>query len=368
MPRRALALVCVGGLLLTAGCRVSHVKPDATVVITGTATDATGAPLARATVHLYKRADLGEAVLGAVFTIGTLGGICFLPGAPDVCDKGHKTTTDAAGKYTLTLRGSDTQGLVGDVSTLDLVVGDGRTGASTTLSFRVDTTAVTLPTARLWAGPVRVSEARGQIGMTATPPPATYGGSPSYSAQLSYPAHLPLWSQSASATGQASVDARLVEDSTALAYMSVRTSLGGGVHAMYVSPHVSVAAFGVPPSRHASCTALTGTTQLASTPQNGCTITDGNLTAPAHLKATTTVSGATIDLGRARALSYVVARGTSGDVVLEISADGSAFTQVGLGDGVTVAVATPGHALARYVRVRSASGLDQSLMSELSAW
>lgn len=359
----------VAGALLTAGCHISHIKSDATVVVTGRALTSSGAPMAHATVRLYKEADFGEAVLGAVFAIGTLGGICFLPGAPDVCDKGHKTTTDAAGNYRFTLRGSDTQGLVGDASVLDLVVGDGHTGASTTLSFRVDATTVALPTARLWAGPVHVSQARGQIGVTATPPPAAYGSSRAFTAQLAYPQHLPLWSQTAGASGRATLDARLVEDGSALAYLSVRTNVGSGVHATYVSPHVTVSATaGAPPSRHAACAAITGTTQVVNTPQAACGVTDGNLTAPAHLTAATTVTGATIDLGRARRVGYIAARGTAGDVVIEISTDGRTFTQVGTGSGATVVATPPGRPIARYVRVRSATGLDESLMSELSAW
>lgn len=369
MRSRTLSLGCVAAVLLTAGCHISHVKSDATVVITGRAVTASGAPIANTTVRLYKEADLGETVLGAVFTIGTLGGICFLPGAPDVCNKGHKTTTDAAGNYRFTLLGSDTQGLVGDASQLDLVVGDARTGASTTLSFRVDNTAVALPTARLWAGPVHVTEAHGLIAVSATPPPASYGTGRTYSAQLAYATHLPLWSQAASATGRADIDARIVEDGAALTYESVRTSVGGGVHAMYVSPHVPAAPVsGAPPSRHVPCVAISGTTQLTSTPQSTCTITDGNLTAPARLTSATTVSGAMIDLGHARPVSYLVARNTAGDVVIEISADGRTFTQAGFGNGVTVVAAPPGHPTARYVRVRSTSGLDESLMSELSAW
>lgn len=369
MRRRAVSLVAVAGALVTAGCHISHVKPGDTVVITGRAITATGAPFTHATVRLFKEADFGEAVLGAVFTIGTLGGICFLPGAPDVCNKGHRTATDAAGNYSFTLHGSDTQGLVGDASTLGLAIGDSATGASTTVSFRVDSTTVTLPAARLWAGPVRVSRPHGRIAITATPPPAAYGSSRSYSAQLAYPTHLPLWSQQASATGHAVIDARLTEDGPALAYLSVRTSVGHGVHATYVSPHVTVApSAGAPPSRHVPCSALSGTAQRVSTPQSSCAVTDGNLTAPAHLTAATTVTGAVIDLGRARRLSYVVARNTAGYVVIEISADGRNYTQVGTGSGVTVVATPAGRPVARFVRVRSATGLDESLMSELSAW
>jgi hypothetical protein len=375
--RTTLAAVSVVAIVAT-GCTISPVKPEATVVISGRALTSTGAPLAHTQVHLYKEADFGEAIVGSVLAVGSLGGICLFPGAPAVCHKGHVATTGLDGSYRFTLKGSDTQGLVGNESTLDLVVADpkgGAAGASTTISFKVASTAVTLPAARVWDALPRVAEGSGIIGLSWTTLPAAYGSGATYSAQLLDPSRpVPMWTQAASGS-RAQIDARVLEDRAAAAAVTARTTLTAGVHGIYLSARVAVRPIaGAPPSRHAHCLAVTGTTTLATTPQTVCVATDGDLTSPARLTATNgrVVTGVVIDLGKVRPVSLIVARGVGGMVVVELSTDGVTYHQVSIGSGPTIAVSTPGippgSPAARYVRVRAPGGLDESLLTEVSVW
>ena len=64
----------------------------------------------------------------------------------------------------------------------------------------------------------------------------------------------------------------------------------------------------------------------------------------------------------------MVGRGFSGQVVAEISNDGRTFSTVATSSGTAVALRIPGGQRARYVRLRSPAGLDESLCAELSVW
>jgi hypothetical protein len=372
---RRWALVAII-LLLAAACDFSHVDPQQTVVISGRALTASGQPLGNVEVHLYKEPDVGEVIIGSVLALGTLGGICLLPDAPAVCHDGHTTTTAADGSYRFTIKGSDTQGLIGDASTLDVVFTNptgGTRGASTTLRFKVQTTKVRLPPARLWNAGLHVAEDRSPRPTFATSwsrLPAADGRDPSYSVQLLDPTHgLALWSQQASGT-RARIDARILEDHSADVAATARADLHG-VDAVYLSARRQGRPIaGAPPSRHHACSAVTGTKKIATFKQPLCAPTDGDFTSPARLSAANNkvVTGAVIDFGHARHISLVTARGLAGSVVVEVSSNGSAYRQVGTGSTSTLAVHLPGRPVARYVRVRSPGGLGESLLTEVSAW
>jgi hypothetical protein len=357
----------------TAACTFSPVKPDATVVITGRALSTTGAPLARASVHLYKEADIGEAIVGSALLLGSLGGICLLPGAPPVCHQGHSTTTDASGAYKFTLKGSDTQGLIGDESTLDLVVTAPKAtagGPSTTLRFKVGSATKALPDARLWNAAVHATTAAGQVRLNWSALPPNSGSAAAYTTYLYSPGTATVVYSAPATAHPAAIDGRLLEDRDASAGIGAASTLSG-VHAYYSSASITVhPVVGAPPSRHQPCSAVTGTSTLATTPQTVCVVTDGDLAAPAGLVATNgqPVTGAVVDLGHARAISLVVARGVTGATIVEISTDGRVYRQVGTAAGTTVVVTLTGRPVARYVRVRSPNGLDESRMAELSVW
>jgi hypothetical protein len=364
---RRCALLTIILLVLTA-CDFSHVKPQQTVVITGRALDASGAALSHVQVHLYKEADLGEVVLGSVFALGSLGAVCLFPAAPAICHKGHVTTTGSDGSYRFTVKGSDTQGLIGDADTLDVVFAAGDGGPSTTLRFTAQHATVPLPAARLWDAGLRVA---------AEPGPAYAAswrglpGADGYTVQFLDPGRgLPLWEQPASGS-RAHIDARVLEDHPAVTAVSAHARLNSGVDGVYLSAQRSVRpTAGAPPSRRGPCFAVTGTTTLVAFRQSACAATDGDLAAAAHLVAPNgkVVTGVVIELPTARPIALVVARGLGGSVVVEVSTNGRTYRQVGTADGSTVAVRPPGRPVARYVRVRSPSGLDESLLSEVSVW
>jgi hypothetical protein len=58
----------------------------------------------------------------------------------------------------------------------------------------------------------------------------------------------------------------------------------------------------------------------------------------------------------------------AGMVVVEVSADGRTYQSVGTAAVTSAAVSPLGEPVARFVRVRSPSGLDESLLSEISVW
>jgi hypothetical protein len=364
-------------LLVLAGCDFSHVKPQQTVVISGRALSATGAPLSHVQVHLYKEADLGEVIVGTVFSLGTLGAACLVPGAPSICRTGHLSTTNADGSYRFTLKGSDTQGMIGEASDLDVVFADpkgGAAAASTTLRFKAQSATVRLPAARLWSAGLRAAgraAARPAYRVSWHGLPGRDGTDPGYTVQLLDPSRgLPLWSQPASGTA-AQIDARVLEDHAAAAAVTARAALGNGTEATYLSARSPVRPLaGAAPSRHQPCLAVTGTTALATFRQTVCRATDGDFVSPSRLTATAgkVVTGVVLELVRPQAVSLVVARGLAGLVVVEVSADGHTYRQVATGDGPTLAVSPPGRPVARYVRIRSPSGLDESLLAEVSVW
>lgn len=361
------------GLSLTASCSFSSVDPDADVHVSGRALDAAGKPLAGARVLLLKEADIGEVLFGSILAVGTLSTICYLPDPPALCAKARTTTTDADGRYSFELTGEDTQGTLGTESTLDVVFAGGPGKASTTVSFKAKKAEITLPDARIWNSRARASVGSGgiQIAWSGLPPEA--GGDPSYSAQLFEADGAALWTQSASGD-RATLDPRFLEDRRGSVAVSARTELDGAsgagdVRAAFLSPRLDVrATAGAPPSRGRRCAPVTGTGPAVTGRFARCAFTDGDLDSPARLTGKGVVVGATVDLGSRRPVRLVVARGFSGQLLLEVSDDGKSYQVVATGSGSSVGLVPNTSTSARYVRLRSPAGVDQSLAAEISVW
>jgi hypothetical protein len=375
--RKPLAVVSAV-LALSTGCRFSDIKADETVHIAGRALSASGAPLAGVEVRLFKEADLFEAVTGIVLAIGTLGSICLLPDAPPVCRQAHVATTDSAGNYTFTLTGADVQGTLGTEATLDVVMsGQGQNAPSTAISFPARSATMQLPSVRLWRTTPHVVTSHDQVRMRWAALPRSDGANPSYFAQLFDPRReTPVWSQSAERTG-GTIDARVLEDQSARAAVTARAELDGAtgtedVRAVYLSSRVPVrASADAPPSRSDACSAVSGTAPpFKNTHQPTCGVTDGDLISAASLRAArgANVTGVVVDLGRARPVDLVVVRGVVGQYVIELSTDGKNYLTVSTSTESPTAVQPAGRPVARYVRVRSPSGLGESLMTEISVW
>jgi hypothetical protein len=373
---RRVPVVLMALSLTALGCSVSDVDPDATVRISGRALDAQGRPLSGAKVLLFKQADLGEILVGTTLAIGTLSTICLLPDPPAVCNKARTVTADQNGEYEFELKGSDTQGTLGTESTLNVVFSGPAAQGSTSVSFTVKDTTVAVPEARLWKAAPQLSDSDGQIRLSWKPLPAAAGGDAGYSAQLlDGETGSVFFSQSAS-DDEATVDPRLLEDRPGSIAVNAGTSLSGGsgtgdVRAYYLSAPLPVDdTAGAPPSRGRPCAAVIGTAPTLGDPPETCPMTDGDLTTLAGLRAPgkKVVTGAVIDLGSVRPIDLVVTRGFAGQFLVEVSTDGTTWQPVGSELGRTVAIDPAGTPSARFVRVRSPTGLDQSLASEISVW
>ncbi len=373
--RRVPALVAALSLAIT-GCSASDVDPDATVRITGRALDASGHPLSGAKVLLFKRADLGEIVIGTTLAIGTLSTICLLPEAPAVCGKARTATTAGNGRYEFELKGSDTQGTLGSEATLSVVFSGAEAQGSTSVSFVAGDTEVRVPDARLWRARPRLTSPGGPVRLSWSPLGDGAGDDVEHVVQaLDADTGSVLWSQPATGT-EAAVDPRVLEDRPATIAVGATADLPGGreagdVRVSYLSARLPVeGSAGAPVSRGRACAAVTGPQARLAAPTPGCPFTDGDLAAPARLDADgrATVTGVVVDLGSVRPVDLVVARGFAGQFLVELSRDGRTFRPVASELGTTVAVDPPATPSARFIRVRSASGVDQSLAAEVSAW
>lgn len=370
---RRVPAVLLGLSLAATGCSFSSVDPDAEVRVSGRALDASGKPLAGARVLLVKQADIGEVLFGSILAVGTLSTICYLPDPPALCAKAKTATADADGGYTFTLAGEDTQGTLGTESTMNVVFATGQDKPSTTISFTAKDTEIRLPDARLWNSRARASVGPDGIRVSWAGLPAAAAENADYAAQLFEADGSALWTQPASG-GRATLDARYLEDRRGGVAVSAGADLNGGsgagdLRASFLSPRLGVrATAGAPPSRGDRCAPVTGTGPAVNGRFGRCAITDGDLDAPARLTGKGVVVGATVDLGSRRPIRLVVARGFAGQVLLEVSEDAKNFQVVATGSGSSVGLTPNAPTSARYVRLRSPAGVDQSLATEISVW
>jgi hypothetical protein len=371
--RQALSWFAMISLALTS-CSFSDVDPEADVHVSGRALDASGRPLADTTVLLFKQADLGEVVFGTVLAVGSLSTVCLLPDPPAICDEARTATTDGEGRYEFDLKGSDTQGTLGTESTMNVVFAGG-SGTSTTISFTAEEADISLPDARLWRANPRVAQSPGSIRLSWRGLPDAAGDDPSYSAQLYEAAGHVQWSEPASG-GSATLDPRILEERDGEVAVNAYAALDGAdgagdVRASYLSSRLPVrATAGVPPSRGRPCAAVTGTAPARDSAFGRCGATDGELDEPARLRARgrAVVAGVAVDLGSARPIDLVVARGFTGQVLVEASDDGRSYRTIATTAGLAIAVRPQVPTTARFLRLRSPTGLDQSLSSEVSVW
>jgi hypothetical protein len=371
MGLSVLATLC----LSVSACSFSDVDPDAEVHISGRALDPAGKPLRDARVLLIKQPDLGEVVFGTVLTVGTLSTVCFANDAPAICDKAEVTTTDEDGSYAFDLKGSDTQGTLGTESTMSVVFSAEAGSASTSISFTVEESEVSLPAARLWRSRTKVAQTGGAIRLAWRPLPRAAGDDPAYTAQLWGRHSTPIWTEPVS-PGEATLDPRILEDQSGFAAVGATTTLSGAegadeVRASYLLPQVPVRrSAGVPLSRAHPCASVTGTAPAEDGAFAICRATDGDLDRPARLegRGKQVVTGVTVDLGSRRPIDLVVGRGFSGQIVVEASADGTTYQLVASATGTAFAVRPQSPTTARFLRLRSPTGLDQSLSAEVSVW
>lgn len=359
------------GLLASAGCTASKLASDATVTLTGSVQDANGSPLANTRVVLLKEADFGEIFSGAVIALSTLGLSCLVGQPPSFCARAPHTSTDATGSFSFHLKGSDTQGSVGNADSFDVAA------AGTNVRFRIQRTQLALPTLRAWGQPVSLSTAGGRATVVRPDLPAAYGGSPTYAVSFADATTAqPVWAVSP-AQHSVSVDARVLEDRRGTVEADARTRQPGPDTNFDFTYRSQTAAFsgpGAPPSRGATC--ASGGPAQAPRPLQPCGLTDGDLFTSAPLPRVAAcasctppvLSEVTLDLGTLRPLSLVVVRGSDGPLAVEASVDSALWTPIGTLSGNPGAVTAPAGLHARFVRVRTSSGLGIDSLTEVSAW
>ena len=368
--RLSSIVALVTAALLLAGCAASKLDADATVRVTGTVLDAAGQPARGADVALFKVADIGEVLVGATLAIGTLGASCFVPGGPAFCQDARKTTTDDSGKFSYSLKGSDTQGSVANARDFDLTAFVGRTTGKpqvASVRFKVQRTDLEVPPLRVWDAQATTAAASGGVRTSWPALPADYGESPTYALRF-VADNKTVWSVAKAAPGDR-VDGRYLEDARGAVEVGASTSRSGPdtkFRYTYFAAGGSFAGTGKPPSRGAAC--FSATADGAATALSPCRLTDGDLSTAAQFSGDATARpSAYVDLGSSRPVSLVVARGAAGTTEIETSDDAKNWTVLGPGGGSLVSADGRG-IRARYVRIRTTNNVDISSLSEISVW
>ena len=349
-------------------CTQSEVGAGEDLTITGTISTPGGNPgVAGTEIGLLKVADLGELLVGGVLAAGTFGAVCLVDEPPAVCDDALRTTTGDSGGFRLEIKGRDTQGSLGQASDLDLtaVVESPEGPRLVSVRFKAQQAAIDLPILSAWFA----SLALGGLTPTWSELDPIYPD-PTYTVRFLDRDGRSVWAVDDATSGEP-VDPRLVEDASGTAELSAETEQDWEGTAFRITHFALPATFSAsqaPPSRGLPCTATAadGSGALSLAP---CHLTDGDLTTARSLSEDGTVrSAAAVDLGRARTVDLVVARGAIGPVTVETSVDGVTWTFAGTSTGSLVAVTPPRPVDARYVRIRTTGGTDLSSLAELSVW
>ncbi|MHB8512709.1 MAG: discoidin domain-containing protein [Actinomycetota bacterium] len=375
--------VCAAALVALSACSTSNVNPNASISITGSFLKQDGSPASGANVSLMRQADLAEG-LAAFSSVGLE---CLADKRTlSTCSHGTNSTLDSQGRFTFKLKGSDTQGFLGNAATLDLTSvlprsGSEYDGAATTIRFQVQVDALEFPL-RFWQPTVdAVVNAQGvRVSWSELPSNVVPSSIPlsrlSYDVTFDTPQADGVWTQPAQ-QGSITVDPRVLEDSSGtLAVVAhanavpVPDILGRAVDIILRSARFAYQGpAGAPESRGASCAMQLGDNSLVY--QTQCTLTNGTFDhlwfPPAQPSVGATGQpAAVIDLGRSKPVSFVVVRGCSTGCAISISDDAHTWRQVV--DPVSVdnlAATIAGTPSARYVRVQ---GQSVTSLRQVSVW
>lgn len=366
--RTAAAVVLIGVGLAACG-EQSRVDPNAVIRVSGVVQQPDGSPLTGRAVKLGTGISDGEVGL-ALLSVG-------LSCTSGKCrgDRFDATTGDD-GSYAFQLKGSDTQSSFGEAVSVLMSASappasSQVSGASISARFKVQAEDVRLPT------------------LTLVDPGLTLAGDADVRATWSTPAAGPytlafetseqiVW-QTVSASPSATVDPRLLEDSSGRAVVFAERSdeiLGSPVTIRWRSPGTAYAGgFGPPPSRGQPCRYADGTGTLGPVVRT-CGLTDGDLasiaSSPSLCPTTSTPATApcpqatsvVVSTGAPVPAELVVVRGCTGGCPVETSADGSTFTPAGSVSDNFGALALDGRPV---TAVRVGLGAEETLR-EVSLW
>lgn len=380
MPKPAATALLV--LLTACSITPSEVAADARIEVTGIVSYQDGGPATDVPVSLVRHEGVAESLTAVL----TLGATCLGDDkALSVCKSARRASTGRNGRYSFRLTGRDTQGLVGDASTLEATAQLPRarteaSGPSATVRFLVQTERVDVPL-HMWEPAVEaVADARAgtvtwtDVPAAVVPAEADAAGAIERVAFQRGAGEL-VW-QAPGRSGLATFDPRVLEDSrgtvsVAAEWKNVRVhdERGRMIDLILRSarmPYRSRA--GAPPSRGAACWWQAGGAVVPMVP---CPLTDGEFATPAGQPACpgeTPCGPATdvvVDRGAAAPLALIVVRGCRDRCLVSTSTDAKRWTPAGSIAGSEVALPIAKPVTARYVRV---GGEDLDTLREVSLW
>ncbi|MGH9280239.1 MAG: hypothetical protein ACRD12_19330 [Acidimicrobiales bacterium] len=356
MHRRAAVAIdatVIVALVALMSCTPSKVSRDGAVTVTGAVEDIDGKALPGAKVVLVKEADFGEVVLGATLFTGTLGTVCLVDSPPAICNKARTATTDGDGRYRFELKGSDTQGSVGNASTLYLSAGPPTGGASVSARFQAQRTEVQLPALRIWAPELKLSVAR-----VARAEWADLEGA--RSERVVFTDGLTgeiTWI--AEGRSPVAIDARILEDSKGSAAVEAATSEEADGTTYRITHRSAEVPFtgstGPAPSRGSACTPS----------PSSCPVTDGNFVPPSPPPPP--ASEVMIDLGVNRFPALINVRDCQTACNVETSLNRVDWTIVGSGDRQFFSITPVSGPPVHFVRITS-TATDLNRLAEVSVW
>lgn len=371
------------GLVLATACTASEVDPDARIDIGGTVRRQNGDGAKAVRVGLSREADLGE-----VFAVFTTFGLACIDAHTTVCLGSRVTRTDDAGSFDYELRGKDTQGIVGQASTMVLTSQLGprpteAVGPIATYRFQVQTEKLNLPVA-FWEPSLDGSTGSfgARVTWTAVPgrvlPPGLGSAAPEYALEFRR-GNENVWRVDPARSGFA-FDARLLEDASgtgsvvaALDGEKVSDEHGRSIDVVLRSgSRYFEGPAGAPPSRGTGCSVPDERGRPVV--QSPCLLTDGSFEdgfTPSVCRGETgcvepSARSTTIDLRTVRALTLVAVRGCSARCMVETSKNARTWRTAGVADSENAALILRPAVSARYLRV--SSSVSVAGLREVSAW
>ena len=375
---------CLAATLVFAGaCTASEVDPEARIDIAGTVRRQSGAAAADVRIALRREADVGQ-----VFTVFATLGLACIDQRTNVCRGARVARAGSDGRFAFRLTGRDTQGFVGQASTMVLSSGlaagdDEAAGPISTYRFQVQTEKLDLPVG-FWEPRLegRTGPFGARINWTAVPStvlPPSLGGAPREHAIEFRRGDELVWRVVRARSGVA-FDARVLEDTAGGA--SVVAALDGEPVSDQLGRKIDVvlrsgarayqAPAGAPPSRGAACSVSGADGKLIA--QSPCRLTDGEY---ADGFAPSVCGGASgcveplhrsvmIDLGARSSVALIVIRGCTGRCTVETSTDARGWRTAGVASAENTALGVTPLVAARYVRVSSTTTIDR--LREVSVW
>lgn len=332
------------------------------IPVTGRVVDADGRGVAKANVTVSQHVEPSTGLAGGFAAIGNglaRMGTCFGTNTPLECRTTAGGTTAGDGTFSLRLPMSVEEGR--QVATFDVAV-DWPGVSGTRLPVRFDGAGVVAPEIRMWRPSVRVDGGRA----TWSPLP---GGGATY--QLSFmrpgPFDRPeLWFTVDAGADGVSFERRLLEDVPATA--AVNAVAGGRA---FWSAAVPAPGPGAPPTRDRPCRVVSERQGQGPVDLPTCPVTDVK---SATRIDTGDVYNVIVDLGTPRSLDFAVVRGYPRDFSVDVSQDGTTWTELASSTGGARPTTDRKAAYAsqprsgRYVRLRLDSGFSAQFVEEFAAW